>query len=90
MALQRYSADPRLVSDMVSITRGAVTAGGRTSRQHLWGLLYSGDATILSKSPAGLEKRTTEMVAVCNTFDLTVSENKTETLCSQAPYTKSV
>ena len=47
----------------------------------LWEILYADDAGIVSRSPEGLEKMMTAIVAGCAAFVLTVSEAKTETRC---------
>ena len=49
----------------------------------LWEILYADDAGIVSRSPEGLEKMMTAIVAGCAAFVLTVSEAKTEIMCLQ-------
>ena len=44
----------------------------------LWGILYADDAGVISQSPKQPRKMMRAIVVVCATFDLTVSEAKTE------------
>ena len=48
--------------------------------QPIWGMLYADDAGIVSRSRNSLAKMA-DIVAVCASFGLTVSEAKTETKC---------
>ena len=48
-------------------------------------MLYADDAGIVSRSPAELARMMTLIVEVTGAFDLTMSENKTETLLIRAP-----
>ena len=50
-------------------------------RRAVWGMLYADDACIVSRSPQGLAKMMEVIVEVCRAFALTVSANKTETVC---------
>ena len=49
----------------------------------MWGMLYADDASIVSRSPEGLEKMRTVIVTACAAFGLTVSEAKTDIMCLQ-------
>ena len=49
-------------------------------RRAVWGMLYTDDACIVSRSPRGLELMMAVIVEVCGTFGLNVSEKKTETM----------
>ena len=46
-------------------------------------MLYADDASIVSRSPKGLEKMMTVIVTACAAFGLTVSEAKAEIMCLQ-------
>ena len=61
-------------------------AGGTTSGEpvlvtSLWGIFYADDARVVSQSPKQLRKLMGVIVAACATFDLTVSEDRTEIMC---------
>ena len=49
----------------------------------MWGMLRADDASLVSRSPAGLEKMMTVIVTVCAAFGLTVSEARMEIMCLQ-------
>ena len=49
--------------------------------QTLWGMLYADDAGIVPRSPEGLEKMMAVIATACASFELTVSEAKTEIMC---------
>ena len=51
--------------------------------QRLWGMLYSDDAGIVSRSSEGLERMITVIVTACSSFGLTVSQAKTEIICRE-------
>ena len=56
-------------------------------------MLYADDACIVSRSPRGLGRMVAVFVEVFGTFNLTISESKTETMCipiTRAPATKIV
>ena len=50
-------------------------------RRAVWGMLYTDDACIVSRSPQGLAKMMEVMVEVYRAFALTVSAKKKETMC---------
>ena len=50
----------------------------------LWGMLYADDARAVSQSPEQLRKMMRGVVVVCAVCGLTVSETKTEIMCSRA------
>ena len=50
-------------------------------------MLYVYGACIVSRSPQGLAKIMEAIVKVCGAFALTVSEQKTETMCIPPPRT---
>ena len=56
-------------------------------RRAVWGMLYTGDACIVSRSPQGLAKMMEVIVEICRAFALTVSVKKTETMCMPPPRT---
>ena len=49
--------------------------------QPIWGMMYADDAGIASGSRVSLAKMMADIVAVCGSFGLTVSEAKTEAMC---------
>ena len=49
--------------------------------QKIWGMLYTDDASIVSRSSEGLERMMTAIVTACSSFGLTISEAKTEIMC---------
>ena len=56
-------------------------------RRAVWDMLYADDACIVSRSPLGLAKMMEVIVEVYRAFALTVSANKTETICMPPPRT---
>lgn len=48
--------------------------------QPMWGMLYADDVGIVSRSKNSLAKMMADIIAVCASFGLTVSEAKTETM----------
>ena len=54
-------------------------------RRAVWGMLYAGDAGIVSRSAEGFAKMLTVIVAVFEAAGLTVSERKTETMLLRTP-----
>ena len=58
------------------------------ARRAVWSMLYADDACIIvSRSPQGLAKMMEVIVEVCRAFALTVSANKTKTMCMLPPRT---
>ena len=62
--------------------------GGKQLRESvlatpLWGMLYADDAGVVSQSPEQLRKMRGMIVVVCAAFGLTISEAKTEIMCSR-------
>ena len=47
-------------------------------------MVYADDAGVVSRSPEQLRKMMEVIVVVCATFELTVSEAKTENMCLRA------
>ena len=60
------------------------TVGESALATPLWGMLYAGDAGVVSQSPEQLKKMMGVIVVVCAAFGLTVSEAKTEIICLRA------
>ena len=56
-------------------------------RRGVWGMLYAGDACIVLRSPQGLAKMMEVIVEVCRVLALTVSAEKTATMCMPPPRT---
>ena len=46
----------------------------------VWGMLYAGDAGVVSTSPRGLAKMMDVIVVACQEFGLTVLEKKTKAM----------
>ena len=96
VAVERFSANADVVKDMVYSKVKDEKGGGRSEGarkkgeinprrlaepQPIWGMLYADDAGIVSRSRSSLAKMMVDIVAVCASFGLTVSEAKTETMC---------
>ena len=58
--------------------RGEATAGESVLATPLWGMLYSGNAGVVSQSPEQLRNMMGVIVVMCAAFGLTVSEANTE------------
>ena len=58
--------------------RGEATAGESVLATPLWGMLYAGNAGVVSQSPEQLRNMMGVIVVMCAAFGLTVSEAKTE------------
>ena len=56
-------------------------------RHAVWGMLYTDNAYIISRSPQRLAKMMEVIVEVCRAFALTVPAKKTETMCIPPPHT---
>ena len=61
--------------------RGEATTGEPVLETSLWGMLYAGDAGVVSQSTEQLKKLMGVIVVVCAAFGLAVSEAKTEIMC---------
>ena len=64
--------------------RGEATAGESVLATPLWGMLYAGDAGVVSQPPEQPRKMMGVIVVVGVAFGLTVSEAKTEIICFRA------
>ena len=86
VVLVRFSEDDTILKYMVYLKEEAgVGAGTPLERARSWGMLYAGDAGVVSRSQEGLTRMMTTIVEVFGEFGLTVSEKKTETLLMRAP-----
>ena len=89
--LKRFSEDPAVLAELVH-TKEPSTSMGRAPamdyvRRAVWGMLYTDDACIISRSPQGLAKMMEVIVEVRRAFALTVSAKKRETMCMHPPRT---
>ena len=93
VACTRFKADEGIMDALVHLRkkRGAgagrrreATAGEPVLATPLWGMLYADDAGVVSRSPEQPRKMMEVIMVVCATFGLTVSEDKTETMCLRA------
>ena len=64
--------------------RGEATTGESVLATPLWGILYAGDASVVSRPPEQLRKMMEVIEVVCAAFGLTVSEAKTENIYLRA------
>ena len=86
--LQRFAEDPLIVSDLVYLDDAPKGEDGRPRkegtlemvRRAVWGMLYAGDAGVVSTSPRRLTRMMGVIVVACQEFGLTVSEKKTEAM----------
>ena len=88
----RFSEDPDIVRDLVHLEEDLEeNAAGVSSdplaclRMAVWGMLYTDDAGIGSKSAEGVAEMMTVIVTVFEAAGLTVSEKKTETMLLRTP-----
>ena len=87
VALERFSEDADLLADLAHLQEQPSKVGPEKALEcvwlAIWGMLYSDDACIVSRSTRGLER----MMAVFaeENFGLTISESKTETMCMPIP-----
>ena len=85
VALTRFEVDKDIIDALVNLRRKP-GANGRMARDpapatSLYGMLYADDAAVVSQSPKHPRKIMHVIVIVCEAFDLTVSEDKTEIMC---------
>ena len=90
VASTRFKADKGIMDALVSLRkkrvaggRGGATAGESVLATPLWGMLYADDAGVVSQSPDQPKKIMRVTVVVCAAFGLTISEGKTEIMCSR-------
>ena len=88
--LQRFNEEPAILAELVHLKEPSMSMGPEPAmdyvRRAVWGMLYAGDACIVSQSPLGLAKMMEVIVEVCRAFALTVSA-KTDTMCMPPPRT---
>ena len=88
VASKRFKADEGVMDALVHLRkkrgRREATAGESVLVTPLWGMLYADDAGVVSRSPEQLRKMMGVIAVVCAAFGLTVSEAKTEIMCSCA------
>ena len=91
VVLQRFSEDAVILAELVHLKEPPTSMGPEPAidyvRRAVWGMLYTDDACIVSRSPQGLAKITEAIVEVCRAFALTVSTKKTDTMCMPPPRT---
>ena len=97
VAPERFSNDAGILADLIHLKEQSSKVGPETAlecvRRAIWGMLHADDACIVSRSPRGLGRMMAVFGEVFGTFDLTISESKTETMCMpipRAPATKIV
>ena len=91
VAYTRFKADKGIMDALVHPRkkkgaggRGKATFGESIQATPLWGMLYAGDAEVVSQSPEQLRKVMEVIVVVFAAFGFTVSEAKTEIMCLRA------
>ena len=97
VVLERFSKDAGILADLIHLYEQPSKVGPETAlecvRRAIWGMLYAGDACIVSRSPHVLGRMMAVFVEVFGAFGLTISKIKTETMCMlipRAPATKIV
>ena len=91
VVLQRFSEDAVILAKLLHLKEPPTSMEPEPAmdyvRRAVWGILYADDACIVSRSPQGLAKIMEVIVEVCRAFALTISANKTETMCMPPPRT---
>ena len=91
VVLQRFGEEPAILTELVHLKEPPTSMGPEPAmdyvRRAVWGMLYTDDACIVSRSPQGLAKMMEVIVEVCRAFALTVSAKETETMCMPPPHT---
>ena len=88
VVLVRFSEDDTILNDLVYLEEEAGVGAGtplECARRAVWGMLYTDDAGVVSRSQEGLTRMMTHIAEVFGAFGLTVSEIKAETLLMRAP-----
>ena len=89
VVLQRFSEDPAILAELLDLKEPPTSMGPKLAMDYVcrpvWGMLYTDDACIVSRSPQGLVKMM--QLIVERGFTLTVSAKKTETMCMPPPRT---
>ena len=82
--LQRFSEELAILAELVHLKEPLTSMGPEPAmdyvRRAVWGMLYTDDACVVSRSPQGLAKMVEVIVEVRREFALTVSAKKTETM----------
>ena len=90
VVLQRFSEDTGTLAKLMYLKKPPTSMGPEPGMDYVrcavWGMLYTDDAFIVSRSPQGLAKMMEVIVEVCRAFALTVSTKKTETMCMPPPH----
>ena len=77
VALERFSVDTDILADLTYLQEQPSKVAPETTlecaRRAIWGMLYVGNACIVSRSPRGLETMMAVFVAVFRAFSLTIS-----------------
>ena len=91
VGLQRFSEEPATLAELVHLKEPSTSMGPEPAMDYVcravWGMLYTDDACIVSRSPQGFAKIMEVIVEVCRAFALTVSAEKTETVYMPPPRT---
>ena len=97
VALEKFSKNACILADLIHLQEQPSKVGPETAlecvRRAIWGMLYADDACMVSRSPRGLGRMVAVFVEAFDTFGLTISGSKTETMCMpipRAPATKIV
>ena len=89
VVLQRFSEDPAILAELVHLKEPPTSMGPEPAMDYVRragrDMLYADDACIVSRSPQGLAKMMKVIVEVCRAFALTVSAEKTDTMCMPPP-----
>ena len=85
VALERFSEDADILAGLLAhLQEQPSKVGPETTlecvRRAIWGMMYTNDACIARRSPRGLDQMAAVFVEIFGTFDLTISESKTETM----------
>ena len=87
--LERFSKDAGILADLIHLQEQPTKIGPETAlecvRRAIWGMLFADGACIVSRSPRGLGRMMAVFAEVFDTFGLTISESKTETMCMPIP-----
>ena len=88
---QRFNEEPAVLAELGHLKEPWTSKGPESAmdyvRRAVWGMLYVDDVCIISRSPQGLAKMMEVIVEVCRAFTLTVSAEKTKTMCIPPPRT---
>ena len=84
VVLQRFSEDTPILAKLVHLKEPSRSIEPEPFidyvRRAVWGMIYAGDACIVSRSPQGLAKMMEVIVEVCRAFALTVSAKETKAM----------